>query len=30
MVGFLVEPQNQGSEGFHSLGLNTGSYGLMI
>jgi hypothetical protein len=30
MVGFLVEPQNQGSGGFHSLSLNTGSYGLVI
>jgi hypothetical protein len=30
MVGFLVEPQNQGGVGFPSLGLKTGSYGLMI
>jgi hypothetical protein len=27
---FLVEPQNQGSGGFPSLGLKTGSYSLMI
>jgi hypothetical protein len=30
MAGFLVEPQNQGGGGFSSLGLKTGSYGLMI
>jgi hypothetical protein len=30
VVGFLVEPQNQGGGGFLSLGLKTGSYGLMI
>jgi hypothetical protein len=30
VVGFLVEPQNQGGGGFHGLGLKTGSYGLMI
>jgi hypothetical protein len=30
VVGFLVEPQNQGGGGFPSLGLKTGSYGLMI
>jgi hypothetical protein len=30
MVGFLVEPQNQGGEGFLSLGLKTGSSGLVI
>jgi hypothetical protein len=30
MVGFLVEPQNQGGGGFPGLGLKTGSYGLMI
>jgi hypothetical protein len=30
MVDFLVEPQNQGGVGFLSLGLKTGSYGLMI
>jgi hypothetical protein len=29
-VGFLVEPQNQGGEGFPDLGLKTGSSGLMI
>jgi hypothetical protein len=29
-VGFLVEPQNQGSGGFLGLGLKTGSYGLVI
>jgi hypothetical protein len=28
--GFLVDPQNQGSGGFPSLGLETGSYGLVI
>jgi hypothetical protein len=27
---FLVEPQNQGGEGFLGLGLKTGSYGLVI
>jgi hypothetical protein len=30
VVGFLVEPQNQGGGGFPSLGLKTGSYGLVI
>jgi hypothetical protein len=30
VVGFLVEPQNQGGGGFLGLGLKTGSYGLMI
>jgi hypothetical protein len=30
MVGFLVEPQNQGGGGFPSLGLKTGSSGLVI
>jgi hypothetical protein len=30
VVGFLVEPQNQGGGGFPSLGLRTGSYGLVI
>jgi hypothetical protein len=30
VVGFLVEPQNQGGGGFPGLGLKTGSYGLMI
>jgi hypothetical protein len=29
-VGFLVEPQNQGDEGFFGLGVKTGSSGLMI
>jgi hypothetical protein len=30
LVGFLVEPQNQGGRGFLSLGLKTGSFGLVI
>jgi hypothetical protein len=30
VVGFLVEPQNQGGGGFPSLGLKTGSYDLVI
>jgi hypothetical protein len=30
VVGFLVEPQNQCGRGFPSLGLKTGSYGLVI
>jgi hypothetical protein len=30
VVGFLVEPQNKGGEGFISLGLKTGSSGLVI
>jgi hypothetical protein len=30
VVGFLVEPQNQGSGGFPGLGLKTGSFGLVI
>jgi hypothetical protein len=30
VVGFLVEPQDQGGEGFFDLGLKTGSYDLMI
>jgi hypothetical protein len=30
MVGFLVEPQNQGGGGFPGLGLKTGSFGLVI
>jgi hypothetical protein len=30
VVGFLVEPQNQGGGGFPGLGLKTGSSGLMI
>jgi hypothetical protein len=29
-VGFLVEPQNHGGGGFPSLGLKTGSSGLVI
>jgi hypothetical protein len=29
VVGFLVEPQNQGGGGFPGLGLKTGSYGLV-
>jgi hypothetical protein len=29
-AGFLVEPQNQGGGGFPSLGLKTGSFGLVI
>jgi hypothetical protein len=29
-VGFLVEPQNQGGEGFPGLGLKTGMSGLVI
>jgi hypothetical protein len=29
-VGFLVEPQNQGGGGFPSLGIKTGSFGLVI
>jgi hypothetical protein len=29
-VGFLVESQNQGGEGFPSLGLKTDSFGLVI
>jgi hypothetical protein len=29
-VGFLEEPQNQGGGGFPSLGLKTGSSGLVI
>jgi hypothetical protein len=29
-VGFLVEPQNQGGEGFPGLSHKNGSYGLMI
>jgi hypothetical protein len=28
VVGFLVEPQNQGGEGFPGLGLKTGNYGF--
>jgi hypothetical protein len=30
VVGFLVEPQNQGGGGFPGLDLKTGSYGLVI
>jgi hypothetical protein len=30
VVGFLVEPQNQGGGGYSSLGLKTGSSGLVI
>jgi hypothetical protein len=30
VVGFLVEPQNQGSGGVSGLGLKTSSSGLMI
>jgi hypothetical protein len=30
VVGFLVEPQNQGGGEFPGLGLKTDSYGLMI
>jgi hypothetical protein len=30
VVGFLVEPQNQGCGGFPGLGLKTGSSGLVI
>jgi hypothetical protein len=30
VVGFLVEPQNQGGGGFFCLGLKTGSFGVMI
>jgi hypothetical protein len=30
VVGFLVEPQNQGGGGFPSLGLKNGSSGLVI
>jgi hypothetical protein len=30
VVGFLVEPQNQGGGGFPVLGLKTGSSSLMI
>jgi hypothetical protein len=29
-VDFLVEPQNQGDEGFPDLGLKTSSYDLVI
>jgi hypothetical protein len=30
VVGFLVEPQNQGGRGFLGLGLKTSSFGLVI
>jgi hypothetical protein len=30
VVGFLIEPQNQGGGGFFGLGLKTGSSGLVI
>jgi hypothetical protein len=30
VVGFLVEPQNQGGGGFPGLGHKTGSFGLVI
>jgi hypothetical protein len=30
VVGFLVEPQNQGGGVFPGLGLKTGSFGLVI
>jgi hypothetical protein len=30
VVGFLVEPQNQGGGGFSGLGIKTGSFGLII
>jgi hypothetical protein len=30
VIGFLVEPQNQGGRGFPSLGLKTDSSGLVI
>jgi hypothetical protein len=30
MVGFLVEPQNQGGRGFPGLSLKTGNFGLVI
>jgi hypothetical protein len=30
VLGFLVEPQNQGGGGFSGLGIKTGSSGLMI
>jgi hypothetical protein len=29
-VSFLVEPQNEGGEGFPSLSFKTGSLGLMV
>jgi hypothetical protein len=30
VIGFFVEPQNQGGGGFHSLGLKIDSSGLLI
>jgi hypothetical protein len=30
VIGFLVEPQNQGGGGFSDLGLKTDSSGLVI
>jgi hypothetical protein len=30
VVGFLVEPQNQGGGGFSNLGIKTGSSDLVI
>jgi hypothetical protein len=30
VVNFLIEPQNQVGEGFPSLGIKTGSSGLVI
>jgi hypothetical protein len=30
VVGFLVEPQNQGGEGFLGLGIKTGNFDLVI
>jgi hypothetical protein len=30
VIGFLVEPQNQGGGGFPGLGLKTGNSGLVI
>jgi hypothetical protein len=30
VLGFLVEPQNQGGGGFSGLSLKTGSFGLVI
>jgi hypothetical protein len=30
VVGFLIEPQNQGGGGFSGLGLKTDSSGLLI
>jgi hypothetical protein len=30
VVGFLIEPQNQGGGGFPDLGIKIGSFGLVI